>query len=261
MQEKREKREKFGPAKIKYDEADLIIMEILDGLGVKNNASQNYYVSHPGTIRDIADVLEIEFDIKNELHEDDGTDGTNHLQVESQLDMNGDHDTSHMFSSVTDSQDFKFNGQDLKNGYDDIRTNYQSHAQAHSNINQDQSNYMTNGDGGTEISSSRSDGAQPKIISTSSLSSPTSRASALKRSAYASLRSGGGVHGGRKRPAVQLNGGSVERELADLKCKKIRAELELLQRESYKKDLEILQLERSLGLPASPITKKFYRRT
>lgn len=249
FQEKREKKEKYDKAglgsKVVYDEADLLIMEILDSLGGRNpsapmQSSFNNYPVTDASIRDISDMLEIEFDVKAEGT--DTVDGGMYHTNENHAGLMGDGEISSNYSTANAEGDFQ----------DDIHGRYESL--------QSQSDYNPGDDNDTSrISNDNSQ--QPKIVSTSSLSA-MSRAAALRKSAFSSIRSG--MHG-RKRPAsfmtnsTGLHARSLERELTDLKCRKIRAELELLQRETYKKDLEILQLERSLGLPASNITKKFYR--
>ncbi|ODM98800.1 hypothetical protein Ocin01_07882 [Orchesella cincta] len=239
--EKREKKDKHdstgqGP-RIVYDEADLLIMEILESLG-KNGPSSSHNnhtnqsainnsstVSNPNGahINDINEVLEIEFDIKNETGNLDGERADEHL-----LSMNGGDDLN---GDNYDDEDM-VDGPQQDAYEEDEHTGYQN------------SNYVN--------TTTDENSQQPKIISTSSLS----RASILRKSAFAAVRSN------RKRPAsfiVTNTLESSEKELTALKCRKIRAELELLQKDSYKKDLEILQLERSLGLPASDVTRKFYR--
>lgn len=258
LKEKREKKEKFENtgigSKIIYDEADLLIMGILDS-SCKNgpNSAQSSFskmYSTPDNIRDISDILEIEFDVKTE--DSDTVDGSdpynsngNHGGIISHEDLNMEYSTSANLGIPTD---------ELHNDcHDDVHTAYESQPT--------HSNYDPNGHENSDATNNDTL-QQPKIVSTSSLSA-ISRAASIRKSAYSALRTG---MGSRKRPASYMlnnsgigNGISRDRELTDLKCRKIRAELDLLQRETYKKDLEILQLERSLGLPASNITKKFYR--
>ncbi|CAL8121852.1 unnamed protein product [Orchesella dallaii] len=239
--EKREKKEKYdtigqGP-RIVYDEADLLIMEILESLGkngpsschnlanqssINNSASAS--TSNGAHINDVTEVLEIEFDSNGNL-DGNGTDTNPILNNGDELNSNGYQEDD--YDDMVDGPQQDTYDEDEHTGYQAQMSNYVN-ATAEDNLQ------------------------QPKIISTSSLS----RASILRKSAFAAIRSN------RKRPASMIVTSTVEsaeKELTALKCRKIRAELELLQKDSYKKDLEILQLERSLGVPASDMTRKFYR--
>lgn len=221
-------------------------MEILDSLGGRNPSvpmqgsfNSSTYPVTDASIRDISDMLEIEFDVKAEGT--DTVDGGTYHTNDNHVGLIGDGEISSNYSTANAEGDCP----------DDIHGRYES-LQSPS--------YYPPGDDNDTSRISNDNSQQPKIVSTSSLSA-MSRAAALRKSAFSSIRSG--IHT-RKRPASLMTnltgyGRPLERELTDLKCRKIRAELELLQRETYKKDLEILQLERSLGLPASNITKKFYR--
>lgn len=231
-------------------------MEIVDAIGGRNvpyssnqaNYSSMYSMTDP-SIRDISDMLEIEFDVKTEGN--DAVDGgQTTFQSSNTSQLMPELDQRYSVANPANMID------DLANGHEeDIHTTYESQ--------DNQSSLYVNSNGNdSRVNANDSTQQQPKIVSTSSLAA-NSRAAALRKSAFNSLRTGSTS---RKRgsafisnPNVSHGTGQKDNELVELKCRKLRAELDILYKESYKKDLEILQLERSLGLPASNITKKFFR--